>query len=137
MPAAAAPCPSEDLVNLRLAGGPDAAGMARRAVARLEGDLQPDTVDVIRLLVTELVTNSVRHAEAQAVDMRVHVTRNFVRLEVTDRGPGFEFEAREEGQDLEGGWGLYLVDRLADRWGIANEGSSSRVWAEIDRPHDL
>ncbi len=111
--------------------------MARRAVARLEGDLQPDTVDVIRLLVTELVTNSVRHAEAQAVDMRVHVTRNFVRLEVTDRGPGFQFEAREEGQDLEGGWGLYLVDRLADRWGIANEGNSSRVWAEIDRPHDL
>ncbi len=133
MPAAAAPCPSEDLVNLRLAGGPDAASMARRAIARLEGDLQPDTVDVIRLLVTELVTNSVRHAEAQAVDMRVYVTRNYVRLEVTDRGPGFQFEGREEGQDLEGGWGLYLVDRLADRWGVTNEGGASRVWAEIDR----
>ncbi len=133
MPAAAAPCPSEDLVNLRLAGGPDAASIARRAVARLEGDLQTDTVDVIRLLVTELVTNSVRHAQAQAVDMRVHVTRNFVRLEVIDRGPGFQFEGRAEGQDLEGGWGLYLVDRLADRWGVTNEGKSSRVWAELDR----
>ena len=88
---------------------------------------------MIRLLVTELVTNSVRHAEAQAVDMRVKVTRDQVRLEVTDRGPGFEFEAREAGQDLEGGWGLYLVDRLADRWGISNEGGTSRVWAEIDR----
>lgn len=134
VPAAAAPCPSDDLVNLRLAGGPDAAGMARRAVARLEGELADDTVDVIRLLVTELVTNSVRHAEAQAVDMRVHVTPGQVRLEVTDRGPGFQFEEREADQDLEGGWGLYLVDRLADRWGISNEGGASRVWAELDRP---
>jgi anti-sigma regulatory factor (Ser/Thr protein kinase) len=133
MPAAAAPCPSDDLVNLRLAGGPDAAALARRAVARLEGDLDIDTLDVVRLLVTELVTNSVRHAEADAVDIRVHVASDQVRLEVTDRGPGFEFEERGRNQDLEGGWGLYLVDRLADRWGIAYDGGASRVWAEIDR----
>jgi anti-sigma regulatory factor (Ser/Thr protein kinase) len=133
MPAAAASCPSDDLVNLRLAGGPDAAALARRALKRLEHELDEDTVDVIRLLVTELVTNSVRHADAQAVDMRVHVAREHVRLEVTDRGPGFEFEARSAGQDLEGGWGLYLVDRLADRWGITHEGGTSRVWAEITR----
>src|SRR4051812_13994435 len=133
MPAAAAPCPSDDLVNMRLAGGPDAAGMARRAVARLEGELQEDTLDVIRLLVTELVTNSVRHAEAQAVDIRVQVTADHVRLEVTDRGPGFRFEEREADQSLEGGWGLYLVDRLADRWGINHKGGASQVWAELDR----
>ena len=132
MPAAAS-CPSDDPVNLRLAGGPDAAALARRALKRLEHELDEETVDVIRLLVTELVTNSVRHADAQAVDMRVHVAREHVCLEVTDRGPGFEFEARSAGQDLEGGWGLYLVDRLADRWGITNEGGASRVWAEIDR----
>ena len=130
---AAASCPSEDLVNLRLAGGPDAAALARRALARLEDDLDQDTVDVIRLLVTELVTNSVRHARAQAVDMRVHVTREQVRLEVTDRGPGFEFEERTAGQDPEGGWGLYLVDRLADRWGLDTGAGASRVWAELDR----
>ena len=88
---------------------------------------------MVRLLVTELVTNSVRHADAQAVDMRVQVSRDQVRLEITDRGPGFEFEERETGQDLEGGWGLYLVDRLADRWGIQGTGGTSQVWAEIDR----
>ena len=133
MPAAAASCPSDDLVNLRLAGGPDAAALARRALARLENDLDQDTVDVIRLLVTELVTNSVRHAGAQAVDMRVHVTGEQVRLEVTDRGPGFEFARRTPGQDPEGGWGLYLVDRLADRWGLDTTGGASQVWAELDR----
>ena len=134
MPAAAASRPFRDLVNLRLAGGPDAAGVARRALDRLEDELDADTVDVIRLLVTELVTNSVRHAEAQAVDIRINVSQEQVRLEVTDRGPGFEFEQRSPEQDLEGGWGLYLVDRLADRWGIRSERDSSLVWAEIERP---
>jgi serine/threonine-protein kinase RsbW len=133
MPAAAASCPSDDLVNLRLAGGPDATTLARRALARLENELDEETVDVVRLLVTELVTNSVRHADAQAVDMRVRVTREQVRLEVTDRGPGFEFKGRRAGQDLEGGWGLFLVDRLADRWGLETAGDASQVWAEIDR----
>ena len=133
VPAAAASCPSDDLVNLRLAGSPDAAALARRALARLEDELDEDTIDVVRLLVTELVTNSVRHAEAKAVDMRVHVTREQVRLEVTDRGPGFQFEGRQAGQELEGGWGLYLVDRLADRWGLDTTGGASQVWAEIDR----
>ncbi|HLM26703.1 MAG TPA: ATP-binding protein [Thermoleophilaceae bacterium] len=107
--------------------------MARRALARLQGKLHPGTVEVIRLLVTELVTNSVRHAEARAVDMRVHVSSDQVRLEVADRGPGFEFEAREQDQDPEGGWGLFLVDRLADRWGISTHAGASRVWAELDR----
>jgi signal transduction histidine kinase len=107
--------------------------MARRAIARLDGELDEDTLDVVRLLVTELVTNSVRHAEAQAVDMRVRVTGGQVRLEVTDRGPGFQFEEREADQDPEGGWGLYLVDRLADRWGLTNQGGASMVWAELDR----
>ena len=133
MPAAAAPCPSHDLVNLRLAGGPEAASMARRALGRLEDGLDQDTVDIIRLLVSELVTNSVRHAEARAVDMRVQVSPEQVRLDVTDRGPGFEFVEREHDQDVEGGWGLYLVDRLADRWGISKEGGASRVWVELDR----
>ena len=107
--------------------------MARKALDRLEGELDTDTVDVVRLLVTELVTNSVRHADAQSVDMRVHVTGEQVRLEVTDRGPGFEFEGRDEERDLEGGWGLFLVDRLADRWGIENARGASQVWAELDR----
>ncbi len=118
---------------MTLTGSIDAAATARRALARLEGELDIDTVDVVRLLVTELVTNSVRHADAQAVDMRVRVSRQQVRLEVTDRGPGFEFETRSADQDLEGGWGLYLVDRLADRWGIDTQGGASRVWAEMDR----
>lgn len=130
---AAAPCPSDDLVSLSLAGGPDAARMARRALSRFRGDLDTEVLDTVQLLVTELVTNSIRHADATAVDLRVHVTRPRVRLEVSDRGPGFEFERRAPDQSPEGGWGLYLVDRLADRWGVSNADGVSRVWAELDR----
>ncbi|MDQ3586976.1 MAG: ATP-binding protein [Actinomycetota bacterium] len=90
-------------------------------------------LDTVRLLVTELVTNSVRHTDATAVELRVHVTEPRVRLEVSDPGSGFEFEERTPGQSPEGGWGLYLVDRLADRWGVTNAEGVSRVWAELDR----
>jgi anti-sigma regulatory factor (Ser/Thr protein kinase) len=107
--------------------------MARRSLSRLEGELDAETVENVRLLVSELVTNSVRHARAVAVDMRVLLSPGQLRLEVTDRGPGFEFHRRHRGQDLEGGWGLYLVDRLADRWGITQEEGASVVWAEFDR----
>ena len=130
---AAAPCPSDDLVSLRLPGGPDAASLARRALSRLQTDLDTSMLDTVQLLVTELVTNSVRHAGSSAVDLRVHLTDPQVRLEVTDRGPGFEFEQRVPGQSPEGGWGLYLVDSLADRWGVCSAEGVSRVWAELDR----
>ena len=130
---AAAPCPSDDLVCLRLAGGPEAAGTARQALRRLEHDLDLDTLDTVRLLVTELVTNSVRHTGATTIDLRVHVTESRVRLEVSEPGPGFQFQGRAPGQSPEGGWGLYLVDRLADRWGLSNADDASSVWVELHR----
>jgi anti-sigma regulatory factor (Ser/Thr protein kinase) len=53
-------------------------------------------------------------------------------VEVTDRGKGFDPELvpppRRSGI---GGWGLYLVDRLADRWGVDGD-RATRVWFEID-----
>lgn len=129
----AAPCPSDDLVSLRLAAGPDSAAIARRAVARLEADLEQGCLDTLRLLTTELVTNSVRHAAAAAVDLRVHVTAERVRLEVRDEGPGFEPRGRRPGQSRAGGWGLYLVARLAHRWGVTDHASGTHVWLELDR----
>ena len=67
---------------------------------------------------TELVTNSVRHAGAPTVELRVMVTRPAVRVEIANHGPGFEPEQRTKDQDPEGGWGLFLVDasRIAGAW---------------------
>jgi anti-sigma regulatory factor (Ser/Thr protein kinase) len=132
VPAAAA-CPSDDLVSLRLEGGPEAAALARRALARLGSELSQDSLDTVRLLVTELVTNSVRHGTASAVDLRVHVCGPRVRLDVHDEGSGFTPQRRQPGQDPEGGWGLYLVERLADRWGVDTRGGGTHVWLELER----
>ncbi|MBA2506877.1 MAG: ATP-binding protein [Thermoleophilaceae bacterium] len=114
--------------------GPEAAGLARRALDGLDVHLTPEMLASVRLLVTELVTNSVRHAELEDDDkvaLNVRVSEESVRVEVGDPGGGFEPTARKGELDLEGGWGLYLVDRLADRWGVANE-AGTMVWLEMD-----
>jgi anti-sigma regulatory factor (Ser/Thr protein kinase) len=54
-----------------------------------------------------------------------------LHVEVCDSGTGFEPRPREPGQSKAGGWGLYLVDRLTDRWGVACN-NLTRVWFEID-----
>jgi len=123
----------EDAIKLSLAGGPEAAVTARRALGRLRSDLDGPTLESLRLLVSELVSNAVRHAGAPNVDLLVMVTRPSVRVEVADPGPGFEPEGRRRDQDPEGGWGLFLVASLADRWGVAREGSRTRVWFELER----
>ena len=123
----------DDAIKLSLEGGPEAAVRARRALGRLRSELDDPTLESLRLLVTELISNAVRHAGAPTVDLIVLVSRPAVRVEVADRGPGFEPEQRRRNQDPEGGWGLFLVERLADRWGVAHEDMSTRVWFELER----
>jgi anti-sigma regulatory factor (Ser/Thr protein kinase) len=124
---------ADDAMSLSLDGGPEAASHARRALSRLRGDLEPPVMDTMRLLVTELIANSVKHARSDAVALKVAVARGAVLVEVRDEGPGFEPAERTAGQDDASGWGLYLVDRLADRWGVSREESATRVWFELKR----
>jgi anti-sigma regulatory factor (Ser/Thr protein kinase) len=113
----------------------ESAGAAREALAPLADRLDNSQLETVRLLVTELVTNSVKHGDPgdQPVKVRVVVTGGSIRVEVSDAGPGFEPPPRPD-QPLESpsGWGLYLVDRLAHRWGIENDAGSA-VWFELDR----
>jgi anti-sigma regulatory factor (Ser/Thr protein kinase) len=124
---------ADDSMSLSLDGGPEAAAHARRALSGLGGQLEAPVMETMRLLVTELVANSVRHAGADAVALKVAVGRGAVLVEVRDEGPGFEPSPRTAGQDDASGWGLYLVDRMADSWGVAREDSSTRVWFELKR----
>ena len=124
---------AEDAVKLRLSSGADAAAQARRALSRLRGDIDAPLLETLRLLVTELVANSVKHAAAPTIELRVLVADSSVLTEVTDDGPGFEPTGRVEGQDEASGWGLFLVERLADRWGVGRDGQRTRVWFELRR----
>ncbi len=98
--------------------------------------LDEETVATVRLLVSELVTNSVRHGcpdESSHIELALSVTPQFVRVEVADAGAGFRPEARAEGQDEASGWGLVLVEALSHRWGTERE-RGTLIWFEIDSP---
>jgi anti-sigma regulatory factor (Ser/Thr protein kinase) len=88
----------------------------------------------IQLLVSEIVTNAVRHGGArdnEHIDFRVAVTRTRVRLEVRDPGPGFrDVTPQLPAADRGGGYGLYLVDLFADDWGV-NGTEGTCVWFEL------
>jgi anti-sigma regulatory factor (Ser/Thr protein kinase) len=123
---------------MRIAGGPGASSSARRALSGLERHLRDSLLDDVRLLTSELVTNSVRHGDvgpARDVELCATVSTGMVRVEVSDLGGGFEpSRAPTEPEDGgAGGWGLYLVDMVADRWGVDRQEGVTRVWFEIDR----
>jgi len=123
----------DDGISLRLRGGPEAAARARRALSTLRADIDPPLMETLRLLVTELVSNSVRHAQSETVVLRVLVARTSVLTEVTDEGPGFDpTDAGAPGTD-DSGWGLFLVERLADRWGVNQASDVTKVWFELRR----
>jgi anti-sigma regulatory factor (Ser/Thr protein kinase) len=123
----------DDGISVRLSGGPEAGARARRELSKLRGDIDPPLMETLRLLVTELVSNSVRHAQSQTVVLRVLVGRSVVLTEVTDHGPGFDPGETDPEPGAESGWGLFLVERLAHRWGVNQAGDATRVWFELLR----
>jgi anti-sigma regulatory factor (Ser/Thr protein kinase) len=130
--------PMNTELNATIAGGPYAAAAARRALGGLRELVGHDQLEDIALLVSELVTNSVRHGGAGEDDLlELTVLRhgNRLRVVVTDWGPGFDGRPRPRNRaDQTGGWGLYLVERLADRWGVQREDGSTAVWFEVRAP---
>ena len=122
-------------MSFELAGGPYAVTAARLALADLDARLDPSVAFDVRLLVSELVTNSVQHASVTAeesLELKVGISDARVRVEVHDKGPGFEPGDPSPNPETDTGWGLFLVNQLSDRWGV-EPGGDSCVWFEIDR----
>jgi anti-sigma regulatory factor (Ser/Thr protein kinase) len=109
-----------------------APGAARSELTALP--LSPGERDIVALLVSELVTNCVRDAALgtrQRIRMWAHATDQAIRVEVIDGGAGIGVALRRTAPP-DGGWGLQLVEELADRWGIT-QAAGSHVWFELDR----
>jgi anti-sigma regulatory factor (Ser/Thr protein kinase) len=120
--------------EFRLDGGPTAAFEARRAVLAADGSLPAPLRDDLLLLVTELVTNAVRHAPVgpeQSIRVAIDEGPGRVRVEVADPGGRFTRAHPRHRPDESGGWGLVLVDRIADRWGVRRTARGTSVWCEI------
>jgi anti-sigma regulatory factor (Ser/Thr protein kinase) len=104
---------------------------------KLEGWLPETLADdhrgALRLLVSELVTNSVRHVSGseRPVQLAVRIGSRVIRVEVHDGGSGFEPAEKPEPRGADGGFGLFLVERMASRWGVDTR-DGTRVWFELD-----
>jgi anti-sigma regulatory factor (Ser/Thr protein kinase) len=118
-------------LQVRLPVGLGAAAEARRAVDQLAAHLQPSVLEDVRFLVNELVTNGVKYGRGP-IQLCADVTSARVRVEVVDRGAGFEPRVETPDLDQTSGRGLFLVERLADRWGVEGV-DDTLVWFEIDR----
>jgi serine/threonine-protein kinase RsbW len=84
------------------------------------------------LLVSELVTNSVRHArDSEAITLELEAAGTWLRIEVTDADPRWPQPRTPAGFDGSG-FGLMLVDALAGKWGVRETATGKAVWAELD-----
>jgi anti-sigma regulatory factor (Ser/Thr protein kinase) len=104
-------------------------------VDEVASGLHPEARETLQLLVSELVTNSVRHGrlgEMQWIDLCLEATPRSVRVSVKDPGVGFDWPVGPPRPGDPSGWGLYLVEQMADRWGVTRN-DETQVWFEIAR----
>lgn len=101
---------------------------ARSVISEVYADLDQETADAARLLISELVTNSVQHGEGPTVTVLAYSGRpDVIHCEVIDDGAGFV--PGTPSSRPAGGWGLQLVARLASRWGVRDD--TTRVWFDL------
>jgi len=122
-------------IELELPPLADSVAKARARLDSLRGLIKDDLLEDLRLLVSEVVTNSVRHAglgPRDSVELHVVADAEHVRAEILDTGPGFAAPVDDPVAGAGSGWGLYLVERVADRWGVDRADGRTRVWFEME-----
>jgi anti-sigma regulatory factor (Ser/Thr protein kinase) len=125
---------SNELGQTTLAAGAAAPGTARAALSSwLAPHVTARVLDDARLMVSELVSNSVQHAAA-APDATIQVSagksNGTVHVEVADLGLAVHIAAGQLQADMQDGFGLYLVEALAARWGVTHQ-PGTHVWFEM------
>jgi anti-sigma regulatory factor (Ser/Thr protein kinase) len=122
-------------MRIGLERDPQAPSLARAAVTGFveRSELAAAERGTLTLLVSELVSNAVLHSDAppaSGIVLRAHLLdEDAVRVEVIDGGSGFTATPRDP-ERPHGGYGLYLLEQQATRWGVDREGGT-RVWFEL------
>lgn len=117
--------------NSSFACHPSAAGVARHWAADVLDQQTGDQArELITLLISELVTNALRHC-ASTIDLVVQVVGDNVRVEVWDEAGDQSPTMRDVQSGDEHGRGLHLVDSVASGWGVVRAGAKKAVWFEV------
>jgi anti-sigma regulatory factor (Ser/Thr protein kinase) len=127
---------SQAPISMRIQGGAGAPSKARRSVLSQVGfQLDPGRASDLGLIVSELVTNSVRHANVgseQTLTIELTKLEDRLRLAIIDHGSALEPSLRPREEDKAGGFGLFLVDRVSASWGVSHgPAGTTRVWCEL------
>jgi anti-sigma regulatory factor (Ser/Thr protein kinase) len=123
-------------VSMRIPGGTGAPLHARRSVlSRIVGQLTETAAADAALIISELVTNSVLHANVgphQTLAVECATLSDRLRITVTDPGSRLEPHLRPSDHEADGGYGLAIVAALSLAWGVMRdtEGTTS-VWCEV------
>jgi anti-sigma regulatory factor (Ser/Thr protein kinase) len=121
---------------IRIGGGRGAGIEARAALTgRLEPHVGEDELRDLHLLTSEVVNNSVLHGgvdEDGWIELLIAHSDGFVRVEVRDSGDAGDPEPRTPDYEEGGGFGLFLVESMASRWGTGRNVSGLTVWFELD-----
>ena len=119
--------------EVRLPSRPESAATARRltqCVVLRQWSLPAQTCEYAVLLVSELVGNAVRHTGARVFGLRMLRRRGWIRIEVRDPSRGLPCLMPVAEMDTSGR-GLFLVDKLADRWGVDLLPRGKTTWFEM------
>ena len=111
-----------------------AARAARQSIRSLEPYVPEEKIQDLNLLVSELVTNSVKHGslmQDQAIEIDANPTERGIKIEVSNPGRADMTNKIEQRAMAESGWGLLLVTKIASRWGMSMNGST-HIWFELD-----
>jgi signal transduction histidine kinase len=121
-------------LRIAIAGGSRAPERARSWIESAASWLPAELESTLLLLTCELVNNAVRHggaSEDQVIELELSaLDAGRVRVQVSDPGVGFAHTPRDQPLDEEGGWGLVLIESMADAWGVEREGRTL-VWFEL------
>jgi two-component sensor histidine kinase len=126
-------------LRIAIAGGSRAPERARSWIESAASWLPPEIESTLLLLVCELVNNAVRHGgagEDEVIELELGaLDGGRVIVQVSDPGTGFEHTPRDQPLDEVGGWGLVLIESMAENWGVDHD-ERTCVWFELAPPTD-
>ena len=121
-------------LRIAIAGGTRAPERARSWIESAASWLPAELESTLLLLTCELVNNAVRHGgagEDEVIELELSaLDAGRVRVQVSDPGVGFDHMPRTAPLDEEGGWGLVLIESMAEQWGVERD-DRTRVWFEL------